>query len=63
MQELQELSIEEISQVSGGYWILNMLRDAAALEGLKAAGGAVVGYNQSGAAAEFQMSAGAGTFG
>ena len=60
MDELQELSLESLKEVSGGFWVgylAGKLVDAAAE--------AVAGYNNSGAAAEFQMGtgSGAGTFG
>ena len=60
MDELQELSLESLKDVSGGFW-----RGYIGGKLLDAAMDAVAGYNNYGAAAEFQMGAGsgAGTFG
>ncbi|RZI55991.1 MAG: hypothetical protein EOP37_25960 [Rubrivivax sp.] len=60
MDELQELSLESLEEVSGGFWrglIGGKLVDAAI--------DASISYNNSGAAADFQLGAGsgAGTFG
>jgi hypothetical protein len=60
MDDIQEISLDELDNVSGGFvrgWIGGKLLDYAI--------DATIGYNNSGAAADFQQGAGsgAGTFG
>ena len=64
VQGLRELSADELSQVGGGVgWLVSFFRSNALGAALEFAADAVWDYHSSGAAAEFQLNAGAGTFG
>lgn len=62
MNEIRELSVDELELVGGGW---RKVLEYIATEALPYIAGAVADYNNSGAAAEFQMGSGsgAGTFG
>ena len=62
MNEIRELSVEELELVGGGW---KKVLEYIATEALPYIGGAVIDYTNSGKAAEFAMGAGsgAGTFG
>lgn len=62
MNEMRELSVEELELVGGGW---KKVLEFFIAESIPALAGAVVDYNNSGAAADFAMGpgSGAGTFG
>lgn len=62
MNEIRELSVEELELVGGGW---KKVLEFFAAEAAPYIGGAIADYNNSGAAAEFQTGSGsgAGTFG